>query len=103
MLEQFQADFVLNFIKDDRWRYLTNGLQTTLIVTLCSALLGVIPLLILVLCPAEARALATLCLVPAFMGTISPAPDYMDVLSVIRQVPQGAAVQAANDGLYWYV
>ena len=42
MLEQFQADFVLNFIKDDRWRYLTNGLQTTLIVTLCSALLGVI-------------------------------------------------------------
>ena len=42
MLEQFQADFILNFVKDDRWRYLTNGLQTTLIVTLCSALLGVV-------------------------------------------------------------
>ena len=42
MLEQFRADFILNFVKDDRWRYLTNGLQTTLIVTLCSALLGVV-------------------------------------------------------------
>lgn len=42
MLEQFKADFYLNFIKDDRWLYLTNGLKTTLIVTLFSALMGVV-------------------------------------------------------------
>lgn len=42
MWQQFQADFYLNFIKDDRWHYLTNGLKTTLIVTLLSALMGVV-------------------------------------------------------------
>ena len=42
MWQQFQADFYLNFIKDDRWHYLTRGLRTTLIVTLFAALLGVI-------------------------------------------------------------
>jgi polar amino acid transport system permease protein/polar amino acid transport system substrate-binding protein len=40
--EQFQGDFYLNFIKDDRWLYLTRGLKVTLIVTLCSAVMGII-------------------------------------------------------------
>ncbi|MCR4762441.1 MAG: amino acid ABC transporter permease [Lachnospiraceae bacterium] len=42
MWQQFQADFYLNFVKDARWQYLTNGLKTTLIVTLFSALMGVL-------------------------------------------------------------
>ncbi|MCR5093069.1 MAG: amino acid ABC transporter permease [Lachnospiraceae bacterium] len=40
--EQFQADFYLNFVKDDRWLYLTRGLKVTLVVTVCSALMGII-------------------------------------------------------------
>lgn len=33
---------VKNFITDDRWRYLTRGLQTTLIITLGALILGVL-------------------------------------------------------------
>ena len=39
--EEFQGDFYLNFIKDDRWLYLTRGLKVTLVVTLCSAVMGI--------------------------------------------------------------
>ena len=38
MFQDFQERFYLNFIEDDRWEYLLNGLQTTLTVTFfCSA------------------------------------------------------------------
>lgn len=72
-----------------------------IVMSLAPLLLGAVPLLVFILCPADAKALLTICLVPSFMGLISPAPDYMDVLSVIRQVPPGATIRAANDGLYW--
>ncbi len=36
-----KADFVLNFIKDNRWRYLTDGLANTLKITVFAALLGI--------------------------------------------------------------
>ncbi len=41
MLENFYNDLYLNFIKDDRWKYLTNGLLTTLQITFFAVLLGV--------------------------------------------------------------
>ena len=31
--QNLQDSFVLNFIKDDRWKYLTDGLATTLVIT----------------------------------------------------------------------
>lgn len=34
--------FILNFIEDDRWRYFTNGLGTTYIVSIFAVLLGVV-------------------------------------------------------------
>lgn len=34
--------FYLNFIKDDRWKYLTNGLKTTLLVTLGAVAIGIL-------------------------------------------------------------
>jgi arginine/lysine/histidine transport system permease protein len=34
--------FVLNFIKDNRWHYVTNGLKTTLIITFCSVIIGIV-------------------------------------------------------------
>ena len=45
MLEWFEktkAAFVLNFIKDDRWRFLVNGLTVTLRITLFALLIGVV-------------------------------------------------------------
>ncbi|MBE6007714.1 MAG: amino acid ABC transporter permease [Lachnospiraceae bacterium] len=36
-----KADFIKNFITDNRWHYLTDGLKVTLIVTLLSTLVGI--------------------------------------------------------------
>lgn len=38
----FSEEFYLNFIKDGRWRYLTNGLGTTLGITGLAAVLGIV-------------------------------------------------------------
>ena len=39
--EDFKADFILNFVEGNRWKYLLDGLGTTLIITLLSALMGI--------------------------------------------------------------
>lgn len=41
MIDQFQASFYQNFIEDDRWRYLTDGLITTLKITFFAVLIGI--------------------------------------------------------------
>lgn len=41
-MEEFRQQFYLNFIEDDRWKYITNGLGTTFIVTIFAILLGVV-------------------------------------------------------------
>ena len=40
--EKFKADFVLNFVQANRWKYLLNGLGNTLLITLLSGLLGIV-------------------------------------------------------------
>lgn len=40
-MEEFKQKFYLNFIEDQRWRYITEGLGTTFIVTIFAILLGV--------------------------------------------------------------
>lgn len=40
-MSNFQNRFIMNFVTDDRWRYITDGLKVTLIVTFCSVILGV--------------------------------------------------------------
>lgn len=42
MLEDLQRRFYLNFIKDDRWQYIWNGLGTTLKVTFFAVILGIL-------------------------------------------------------------
>lgn len=42
LIDDFKKDFYLNFIKDDRWRYLTKGLATTLQIAFFSVLIGVV-------------------------------------------------------------
>jgi ABC-type amino acid transport system permease subunit len=39
--QKFKADFVLNFINDNRWEWLLNGLIQTLIITFFAVLLGI--------------------------------------------------------------
>ena len=41
-LADLKADFILNFVTDNRWRYLTDGLVTTLKITLFAVILGVV-------------------------------------------------------------
>jgi len=41
-LENFKADFYLNFIKEDRWKLLLEGLGNTLLITLFAVLLGIV-------------------------------------------------------------
>ncbi len=42
MWTNFCKTFTLNFITDNRWLYLANGLKTTLIITLFAGLLGIV-------------------------------------------------------------
>ena len=37
----FADEFYLNFIKDSRWKYLTDGLGNTLIITMGALILGI--------------------------------------------------------------
>lgn len=41
-MSDLKARFYLNFIKEDRWHYIADGLKVTLIVTFCAVLIGVI-------------------------------------------------------------
>ena len=42
MLQSLQDRFVLNFIKDDRWMYIADGLKVTLLVTFFAVIVGII-------------------------------------------------------------
>lgn len=37
-----KSDFILNFINEDRWTFITDGLRNTLIITFFAALLGIL-------------------------------------------------------------
>lgn len=39
---KLKADFILNFIEKDRWKYLTTGLVNTMKITLVACLLGIV-------------------------------------------------------------
>lgn len=41
-IENFKNKFYLNFIKDDRWQYITRGLWTTIQITVFAVLLGIV-------------------------------------------------------------
>ena len=41
-MEEFKQQFYLNFIEDNRWKYITNGLGTTFTVTIFAIILGVV-------------------------------------------------------------
>ncbi|EUB12795.1 PF11667 family protein [Shuttleworthella sp. MSX8B] len=72
-------------------------------MSLAPALLGIIPLIGIIFIPITMKPLLTICVVSAFMGLISPAPDYMDAINVMRKVPKGAVIRDSQDGLYAYL
>lgn len=88
------AAYAVSFYPISRGRFV--------VMSLAPVVLGIIPLVIFILCPADMKAVLTVCVVPSFMGLISPSPDYMDVILVLRQVPRGARIQASNEGLFWF-
>lgn len=38
---EIREDFILNFIKEERWKFITSGLKNTLIITLLAVILGI--------------------------------------------------------------
>ena len=42
LLESLKSDFDLNFIQKDRWVLMVKGLGSTLLITLCAAIIGVV-------------------------------------------------------------
>ncbi|HJF94474.1 amino acid ABC transporter permease [Lachnospiraceae bacterium DSM 108991] len=42
MLQDLQSKFINNFITDNRWQYLTDGLIVTLQITLCAVIVGIV-------------------------------------------------------------
>lgn len=74
-----------------------------IIMSLAPAVLGVIPLIGFIFIPITMKPLLTICIVSAFMGLISPAPDYMDITSVLKKSPPHALICDTQDGLYAYV
>ena len=74
-----------------------------IIMSLAPAVLGIIPLIVFILIPITMKPLLTICMVSAFMGLISPAPDYMDIASVLKKSPPHALICDTQDGLYAYV
>lgn len=42
MLQEWQEKFYLNFIKDERWRFIWDGLKVTLQVTFLAVLIGIV-------------------------------------------------------------
>ncbi|MEI3389735.1 MAG: amino acid ABC transporter permease [Lachnospiraceae bacterium] len=41
-MQELKKDFILNFIEDNRWKYIVDGLKITLIVTVFAVLIGVL-------------------------------------------------------------
>lgn len=37
-----KEDFILNFVKEDRWKFITSGLKNTLVITFFAAILGIV-------------------------------------------------------------
>ena len=42
MWNEFTEKFYINFIKEDRWLYITDGLKTTLIITFFACMMGIV-------------------------------------------------------------
>lgn len=74
-----------------------------IIMSLSPAVLGLVPLIGFICIPITMKPLLTVCIVSAIFGLVSPAPDYMDIISVLKKSPRDAVICDSQDGLYAYV
>lgn len=74
-----------------------------IMMSLAPMIPGILSLAVFLACPITMKWLMTICVVTSFMGLISPSPDYMDVIILLRKVPKGAMIQATENGLVWYL
>lgn len=73
-----------------------------IIMSLAPAVLGIVPLIGFICIPITMKPLLTICMVSAIFGLFSPAPDYMDIINVLRKAPKNALICDSQDGLYAY-
>lgn len=74
-----------------------------IVMSAAPVILGIIPLAGFICIPITMKPLLTFCMVSAFMGMISPAPDYKDIISVLKKAPKGSLIFDSQDGLYAYI
>ena len=72
-----------------------------IVMCLLPYILGVVPLIIFFLSPANNLLLNSIIYGIAFVGMVSPYPDAYNVYQVIRQVPKGKKVQFYGDDTYY--
>ena len=84
---QFQRDFYINFIEEERWRYLATGLGNTLRITALAVLMGIaIGIVVAIVRSSYDKNGAEMHGVPKFLLTIGNAVCQI-YLSVIRGTP----------------
>ena len=72
-----------------------------IVMCLLPYILGIVPLIIFLLSPANNLLLNSIIYGIAFVGMASPYPDAYNVYQVIRQVPKGKKVQFYGDDTYF--
>ena len=72
-----------------------------IIMCLLPYILGIVPLIIFLISPADNLVLNSILYGIAFFGMVSPYPDAYNVYQVIRQVPKGKKVQFYGDDTYY--
>ncbi len=72
-----------------------------ILMSLLPIILGILPLVLFLSSPAEARQLNGFLFGLAIMGLTSPYPDFYNVFQVLRQTPAGCRVQFFGDDVYW--
>ena len=71
-----------------------------IIMSFAPAFPGIIPLITFIIAPITMKPVLTICMVLSFMGLISPAPDYMDIITVLRKAPKESYICDSPVGLY---
>ncbi len=71
------------------------------VMSLLPYVLGIVPLVLFWLMPAEHKAVNGLLFGMAVMGLVSPYPDCYNVFQMIRQTPKGSKLQFYEDDLYY--
>ena len=76
--------------------------RNDMISSLLPALLGVIPWIVFLFCPATQKEFASFCWGLAIMGVTSPCPDFLHAYYIWKCVPEHAFVQTTSHGIYWF-